>query len=331
MHAKLAIFLLYIVHFSKSKLVRNEYNLVILTRLIHLFLYVCDCSHKKKDMTNQKEIEPWSVRNNLIVCEFTQESKITLEEVTSPAALTILIITQGSIQITFDQKVQTIESNSVIRTIPEHLMHFDTASPNFQGKIISINRDLLNFSTTSFSPNSFLYIRQQPILRLTDTEMADVLEIFSLIKLKSNKESSEKVIYCLIMTLYFELAECLDKKINERPQLILSHKENLYKKFLNLLQANIRKEHSVSFYANQLCLTPQYISSVLKELSGMTANRWIDEMLLGEAKLLLFSTENNIQQIADKLHFPDQSSFGKFFKKMTGLSPNNYKKLRAKQ
>jgi len=131
------------------------------------------------------------------------------------------------------------------------------------------------------------------------------------------------------MALYYELTGFINKRIEERPSLLLSHKENLYKKFLNLVRSNIRKEHSVTFYANQLCLTPQYISSVLKELSGMSANKWIDEMLLAEAKLLLFSTENNIQQIADKLHFPDQSSFGKFFKKMTGMSPSNYKKYKS--
>ena len=268
-------------------------------------------------------------RNNFIAEELEHDSPLLIHELIKPDALTILIITGGTATITFDQQKHEISAYSVIRAIPEHHIHFEETSSDFRGKVISVNRDMVNLTTTGFSPNTYLYIRQNPILELEQEEPKEILELFHLIKRKVQRIQSgtdEKVFYCLIMALFYELAGFINKKVEIKPQLTLSHKENLYKKFLLLLRENIRKEHRVSFYANQLCLTPQYISSVLKELSGMTANRWIDEMLLTEAKLLLFSAEDNIQQIADKLNFPDQSSFGKFFKKMTGMSPSNYKR-----
>lgn len=264
---------------------------------------------------------------NFIVVEISNENSAHIQEFIKHDALTILITTRGTISVSIEQEKHIIEPNTVIRTIPEHFMVFENTSPDFEGKIMSVNRDLLTLTTTGFSPNTYLYIRQNPIFILTENEIEDILELFFLIKKKvrrNNTISEERVFYCLIMALYYELTECINKRITEEHNLQLSHKENLYKRFLTLLKDNIRKEHSVTFYSNQLCLTPQYVSAVLKELSGMSANKWIDEMLLAEAKILLFSTENNIQQIADQLHFPDQSSFGKFFKKNTGVSPKKF-------
>ncbi|NDV60271.1 AraC family transcriptional regulator [Bacteroides sp. 519] len=271
-------------------------------------------------------------QNNFIIAEITPATLAPVHNLIKQDTLTLLIVTQGTLSVIIDQETHIAGPNMVIRTIPEHLISLKSISDNFHGKIISVNRDLLNLTITGFSPNTYLYVRQHPVFQLTPSEVEEILELFFLIKrkVKSVQSSSkERVFHCLIMALFYELTGYIYKRMEEKPSLLLSHKENLYKKFLNLLRENIRKEHSVTFYANQLCLTPQYISAVLKELSGMSASKWIDEMLLGEAKLLLFSTENNIQQIADKLYFPDQSSFGKFFKKMTGMSPSNYKRYKS--
>ncbi len=134
-----------------------------------------------------------------------------------------------------------------------------------------------------------------------------------------------KSLYFLIFAFFSDLAGLVNKTGRNFHQPSFSHKENIYRNFFNLLRENVKENKNVSFYANQLCITSQYLSSVLKELSGLTANKWIDEMLLTEAKMQLHFTQNNIQQIANNLNFPDQSSFGKFFKKMTGKSPKAYR------
>lgn len=281
-----------------------------------------DSSIKINEINNNKS-------NNFIVEELNHDTFYSLRDSIDLDSLAMLVVTDGSIVLTNENEKTSVGPNSVVRVIPEHLTELTEISNDFKGKLISINKNLLSLPTTSFSPNTYLYVRQAPVLELGVEEIDEVLELFYLIKKKVRKiksTSDEKVFHCLIMALFFELNGSINRQIEQRTPITLSHKENLYRKFLILLRENIKKEHSVTFYASQLCLTPQYISSVLKELSGMTANKWIDEMLLAEAKLLLFSTENNIQEIADQLCFPDQSSFGKFFKKMTGMSPTNYRK-----
>ena len=87
-----------------------------------------------------------------------------------------------------------------------------------------------------------------------------------------------------------------------------------------------KEQHVVSFYAEQLYITPQYLSLILKELTGRSANKWIDEALMQEAKILLKAPQATVQQVAVALHFSDQSTFGKFFKKHAGMSPMEYRK-----
>ncbi len=94
--------------------------------------------------------------------------------------------------------------------------------------------------------------------------------------------------------------------------------------FVRLVRKYFRHEHTVRFYANKLCISPKYLSLVVKEACGRTAADIIDEYLLLEAKNLLRFSGKNIQQIAFELNFANQSSFGKYFKNLTGLSPSEF-------
>ena len=89
------------------------------------------------------------------------------------------------------------------------------------------------------------------------------------------------------------------------------------------MAASLRR---LNFYADKLCLTPKYMSTIIRQTSGKTAGNWIDDYVLLEAKALLKSTNMTIQQISDELNFPSQSFFGKYFKRLTGVSPKEYKK-----
>ena len=104
-----------------------------------------------------------------------------------------------------------------------------------------------------------------------------------------------------------------------------SKQEVLLEDFLDFVQKHYKEERSVEFYADKLCLTPKYLSTVIRQTSGKTAGEWIDEYVVLEAKALLKSTKMTIQQISEELNFPSQSFFGKYFKRLSGVSPKEYK------
>lgn len=95
--------------------------------------------------------------------------------------------------------------------------------------------------------------------------------------------------------------------------------------FLTLAQKHFKQERFLDFYAQKLEVTPKHLSRTLKSQTGFTAVEWIERFVILEAKVLLKSSNLNIQQISDELNFPSQSFFGKYFKKLTGMSPKEFR------
>lgn len=103
-------------------------------------------------------------------------------------------------------------------------------------------------------------------------------------------------------------------------------KHILFKQFVGLLLAHVRKEHSASWYASKLCVTPQYLNRAIKSISQKTVSEHISIVLIGSIIEQLENTEEPISQIAADFCFPDLATLTKFFKRHTGKSPTEYRK-----
>ena len=118
---------------------------------------------------------------------------------------------------------------------------------------------------------------------------------------------------------------------NGQPQVLLkprvrrNRSEELFQRFMQLLPRHIRRERSVAYYAGQLCVTAKHLTVAVREVSGRTASQWIEEFVVLEAKVMLRSTDLTIQEISVRLHFANQSFFGKYFHRVAGLSPKEYR------
>ena len=130
-----------------------------------------------------------------------------------------------------------------------------------------------------------------------------------------------------LLELMLDFANILmtDGALPKDLSLTLTRKEEIFEHFLELIIQFGKEEHSVQFYADKLFITPQYLSLILREQTGQSANRWIDDSLLIEAKTMLKMPDTTVQQVAEALHFADQSTFGKFFKKRVGISPLKFR------
>ena len=129
-----------------------------------------------------------------------------------------------------------------------------------------------------------------------------------------------------IINLFFDLDNCRWHRYGDG-ELGLSRSETLRQRFRELLMEECRMHREVTFYADKLCVTSDYLSKVVREYDGQSAAKWIINAVITEAKILLREPDKKtINQIAIELNFPDQSTFGKFFKRNTGLSPLEYKK-----
>ena len=99
----------------------------------------------------------------------------------------------------------------------------------------------------------------------------------------------------------------------------------IFEQFIRLVGENHMKHRNVGFYADKLCLTPKYLSKLIKGASGKSAPEWIDSYVILEAKSLLKYSDITIKEIVYRLNFPNQSVFYKFFKARTGMTPSEYR------
>ena len=103
-----------------------------------------------------------------------------------------------------------------------------------------------------------------------------------------------------------------------------SRQDEIFKKFIALVHENCIAEREVTFYANKLCISTKYLTGICKSVTGEAAKKLIDDFSILEIKVLLQSTGLTIQEIADRLGFPDQSYLGRYFKRHEGMSPKEY-------
>ena len=105
----------------------------------------------------------------------------------------------------------------------------------------------------------------------------------------------------------------------------MKHKENIFKIFIHLASNNFRQQRQINFYADQMNITPTYLSRIVKEVSGNTVNGYLQSFLYGEACKLLRMTDMTIGEISFELNFKDHSAFTNFFKMKSGVSPKEYR------
>ena len=106
-----------------------------------------------------------------------------------------------------------------------------------------------------------------------------------------------------------------------------SREQTIFDRFIQLVSQHCAEQHQIRYYADHMCLTERYLSTIIRQTSGVTAKEWIDRALITRIKVELMHTDKSIAQIADELHFPNPSFFSKYFKRITNLTPLEYKQM----
>ncbi len=239
-----------------------------------------------------------------------------------------IIIEAGSCDLMIDMKNYHADGPCMIVIMQNQIFQLTAASEDIEVKVVMMSN---SFSESLFNQYSaFTNIRKavnfSPVIGLAETTTYSFNMYFMQLKMLMNSQSGVFKLECakhLTLAMFYGMANALHN-IQEIKQ--ADRKTALFLQFENELKAHYKEERDVAFYADKLCITPKYLSVVILEQTGKSALKVINEYTVTECKALLLSTDMTIQQISDKLNFPSQSVFGKFFKRMTGLSPRDYRK-----
>ena len=240
---------------------------------------------------------------------------------------TAIICIKGATEGSINLKPYATNGACFITILPGQVMENKSVSEDFSGLFIIMSSKF----TESLMPYIhdrlplLLSVRDNPVIPLDEESLESMITYFELLKkairVKNHPNRIEAVRY--LSLAFFYSAGIYSPSDNENRK--KTHHELLAEKFLQLVDTHYKEQRGLEFYANKLCITPKHLSKVVKETSEKPANDWIDEHVILEAKALLKSTNMTVEQISDELNFPSQSFFGKYFKRVTGMSPKEYK------
>lgn len=172
-----------------------------------------------------------------------------------------------------------------------------------------------------------IYLENNPIIALDEKESSLFLQYYNLIRSKFETESQhhlKQLIDMLLQAFIYEFHDSMEKRIKIDPPQYNSA-NNLFISFLDILVNSYPKQRSVSYYAEKLFVTPKYLSAICKEISGETASDLITRYVKKDIENLLKQPNKTIKEIVNELDFANLSFFGKYVKRIFGVSPKEYR------
>lgn len=239
------------------------------------------------------------------------------------------LCTQGKAQYSVDTVEYTVYANDMMIISEGQITDDVMLSRDFNGMGIIVSDDFFNEIVKDVHELStlFLFTRANPVCHLTQQECDNIVDYFRMLKQKTDDlkhHFRRETVRSLLTTMIYDLSNIIFRMQNtvDRRQ---TRGEAIFTQFLQLVELNFRHERRVSWYAKQLCISPKYLSEIIKQVSRRTPNDWIDNFVTLEIRVLLRNSTKSIKEIAQELNFPNQSFFGKFFKEHVGVSPSQYR------
>lgn len=245
----------------------------------------------------------------------------------------IILCLKGSIKFNINIEPYELTAGTLIAIAPDCVVTVDPAGINdLEAYIFAMSPDFLrdiNFEVNMIAASRERHHDKPSTLQLTNKEIQLIRRYFDLIHFNTIENSNaiyvRSISRSLIAAMFYQMIQFINSRSdNDDNTGSLSRRANYVREFMQLVHQNFRTERGVAFYATKLFITPKYLSQIIKESTGRSAAEWIDQYVIIEAKNLLRFSGKNVQQVAYELNFPNQSSFGKYFKNLTGMSPTKF-------
>ena len=241
----------------------------------------------------------------------------------------IVILLEGEMQCSINLHHLQAKAPSIITLLPDFVLHVNAISENCRMLIIAHNDKFADdLQMNDYSYRAKQAARAYPCKELTEEQLQTSIQYFHLLQEVLRQQPCNPNVRDCALKLTSSLFHYLQGSFSalyER-QATCSRAEQLMADFYSLVEQNSIQHKKIAWYAEQLCITPKYLANVIKKTTGKPVGAWLDEHILLQAKTLLTTTRLTVQQIADRLGFKNQSHFGTFFRRHTGVSPALFRK-----
>lgn len=208
-------------------------------------------------------------------------------------------------------------------------------SPDFQCRIACMSDRLVKQQLRGYITiwNRALYVNNTNIFRIPEDQPLEqtghFYELVNFYFTRPRKRFRQEVIGSLLRCFLLDICELMEEQTAVETSSVHSQGDQLFNRFLQILSESQVKRQTVESYADQLCVSPKYLSAVCKKTSGKTAMQWINEYVMEDIRYYLKETSLTIKEISTTLGFPNLSFFGKYTKRSIGMSPKEYRNQRS--
>lgn len=255
------------------------------------------------------------------------------EEKEQNKALFIVLCQQGQLQITLNEQQYMLSQGQLLLCLPTFIIGHYMRTPDCRCRVICMPEERFICLTSGTMQTSrwwekYTMLRRNPIISLTEEEMA-IMESYAA-TLKAYQQSQptpfrQQMIQRLEETMYYEMADYLNATAEETDGESVSQPDRLFLRFFQMLHSGIITEREVRWYAEQLCITPKYLTMICYQKEGKSASAIIRETLTEQIRRQLTETDIPVKELTYKFHFPSQSFFGKFVRQNLGSSPRQFR------
>ncbi len=240
----------------------------------------------------------------------------------------LLFVEHGSATLKVDEKTFRMGTLNFLFVHPLVEVSCVKASPDFRADVIYLKSGLTPLVENHIEPSFFMFVLQHQHWTM-DRELSHAAMHFCgavefAIADKGNPHRRDVItslFNAFFYTFYYKVSAVYRQENAPRE----FNAQYIFERFVQELHTHIMEEHSVAYYADLLCISPKYLTQITKRIIRHTPKEIINRQLAKASLVALRKSNMTVQEISNKLGFPDQSYFGRFFKRMFGVSPMYYR------
>ncbi|AZA85199.1 AraC family transcriptional regulator [Chryseobacterium lactis] len=241
--------------------------------------------------------------------------------------LLLCFVSRGELKLQINGLYFHNKKDSVIMLLPDTTLADLSGSDDLDLNVFFISLDFISsysfltvlLASTEIKFNPGIQV-ESSARKLIWSTVKLIQDYHSNTKEESTLESVQYLLYALL-----ELVSKLYLPVIKNNSLLQTRSQDIIEHFFELLNKHGHLQRSVLFYSDQLHLSPQYLSSLIKKETGKPIKQWISYMVIKHAKELLKTTSLSIKEVSNQLQFVDSSLFCRYFRRCTGITANTYR------
>lgn len=247
----------------------------------------------------------------------------------------LLLCIRGHFKMTVNLTEFEIKENMVFMNVPGNIIMVNeivgTPQEDVRYMCLAMSKEFVQGMHVDVNKlfNEGMSMLENPSITLDKDGLELIASLLEIIKniMMSDIPYKKEMIYSQISSMFYLIMGewALRSDLNNSTSVQSNRSKAIFDQFIKLVSEYHSQYRNVGFYADKLCLTPKYLSKLIKMATGRSAPDWIDSYVILEAKNMLKYSNVAIKEIVYRLNFPNQSVFYKFFKARTGMTPTEYR------